>query len=249
MNKYIASLPAFAINLDASPERWARLKEQASLFASLSRVPGIYGIEQPLPVLQEFAEHVNTSVEIVARREGVWMQYPGRATNDGLRTTYRNIREGTRSHKHVAGMYGTYTSHLHALNTALCHGHPRFLILEDDASMRDLPQNLEPPESEVNLWGSISMASFKTDARRMERGMPFHWVQPKTRYSCLLGTATEYTVKGAQTVYEIMRRLPLQWDTGWWEALRLLSVHKLEPAGFVQVGVSTFRQNKKVWHA
>lgn len=232
---------AFVINLARSSGRWAQFNVlNANVFDDVQRINGVDGSKLPLEHVRAYATAANESVWRVARDNNITVKYPGRATADGLRTTYapEKIKFGSRAFYHVSGMCGLYTSHLLALRVGLESALPRFCIVEDDAAFRCIDVPLAPA-ADILLYGSCPMGSFKADETRSKKRAL--WTRPRNRYDTLLATATEYTRHGARVVLDYMSHTPGQWDTFWWEALKQCNTWQLTPMLFTQVGSSTYK--------
>lgn len=252
MNTHLRSLHAYVINLNRSADRLRRFNQECgSLFKSVTRIPAVDGRDIPVNKVADFAAEMNATVERVAATSGernIWMKYPNRATNDGLRTTFKpdQVLKSARARNHVGAIMGIWSSHIRAIHEGLCEGHEQFIILEDDASPRTLPVDLAPDENdEIILWGSTTMGSFKADNLKSPS---YRFVKPTSRYACLLATATEYkSVAVATDMWLTLSSTPGQLDLIWWEVLHRRLCVKLIPMGFTQVGTSTYKNaHKKV---
>lgn len=240
---HFKSLPAFVLNLDRSADRLVKfMSTHANVFDSITRVQAVEGRDLSLSEVRDFTARSNALVWEIAAATNC--PTDKRGLKDGLRkmTALDRVKENSTGFKHMAGWAGLYAGHLKMLSQAIESKHPRFILLEDDAEIRTTFNDIDVPAADIILWGSVNMASHKTDAARYTRNdKSLSFVKPQERSQALLATATEYTRESAIRVYEVLTTLCGQWDLVWWEALKHEHVIKSVPMVFVQTSVSVRR--------
>lgn len=204
---YLRTLPAYVINMDRSAHRWQPLEDaMAGRVQSLTRVPGVDGWQVPDDTIRDFAHRAN----VVSRGAPALKITPRKSLN------------------YWRGSYGCYTSHLNAIRQALADGHERFLILEDDARLREPLARVTaapPPAMGINVWGGALLGgSYTTHARRaMNEPVRNDWsrIEPlphkvRNRYQT---TAMEMDSWSAMEWLAIIEAHPQAYDSSWWFAM------------------------------
>lgn len=200
---HLSELPAYVINMDRSTERWSAFRRvTAPYLGAVTRVSAVDGYAAPTSEVRTFA----------ARARHVSDSAPE------LRITPRTTLNYWR------GSMGCYLSHLTAIDLALRDGHPRFLVLEDDARLRPelAAVTAAPAEVGVHIWGGALLGgSYTTHARRAAKAPSSNvWrrIEPtpakvRNRYQT---TAIEFDRASAVDWAVEVAVHPQAYDSSWW---------------------------------
>lgn len=202
---YLATLPAYVINLDRARERWDRMqREVAPYVASLTRVTATDAAHLSTQEVTEF-----------------------RAKADGLSEVYPTLGIPERkSYGYWRGSLAVYRSHLDAIRMGIEAGHLSFLILEDDCGVRpDLLRSTEVPPTFYTggaaVWGGALVGgSYTSHARRARTSAPNVWQQipqtPEGVRNRYLAHAYELDAATAPKWLAAVENNPQAYDTSWW---------------------------------
>lgn len=217
--EHLAGLPAYVINMGRSAHRLPHLEEHVRPYVgSLTRVPGIDGLEIPEVEVRAFGEEADKFLT----------RYPG------LRVPRRT------SVGYWRGVMGCYLSHLRAIEMASLV-HDRFLILEDDATfdLRAIGETEAPPGSARDLertvegvfvWGGARRGSYANKTRERETVTANRWSLIEKTESGVRQraqtTAIEFSsIDVAERWSEIIRDNPQGYDFSWLVAMMEIDVY------------------------
>lgn len=208
---YLATLPAYVINLDRSTERWARVDQAIRPFVrKVRRVPGVDGELLHEEVVRQFRAHALSDEAI------------------------RSRQDDTRSMKNWCGSMGVYLAHIRAVEQGI-YGKGPFIVLEDDARFyrQDLAEATDWPTSHgVHVWcGARKTVTHAQVAKMYDEwnGERQPWIpivgNPRGRY-----TAVAYSFTDTLTAIKYLRCLrdhPGSYDAAWWPAMEQLPFYNL----------------------
>lgn len=201
---YLATLPAYVINLDRKTDRWERMQREVGPYVgSMERLSAVDATHLLGAAVEEFKRTSDRVSE----------------ANPGLRVMER------KSHGYWRGSLAIYLSHIEAIEAGLAGGHETFLILEDDCSVRaDLLRHTLPPpqvQDAVYVWGGALVGgSYTTHARRARALGPNLWQQipqtPEGVRNRYLTHAIQMDRGVAKTWLAAVRASPQAYDISWW---------------------------------
>lgn len=143
-------------------------------------------------------------------------------------------------------------SHLKALKRGVYALQARFVVAEDDIMPRSTLLNgevpLPPADADVAIWsGGLPMAGVGHDSDLFEQGKPHRWVKVhdgRDKYNLLGAGCYEVSLMAAERIIDVVPGIPMSWDHAWGAAFQGLTVYRLRPNAFAQVGPSV--RNGKV---
>ena len=203
---YLQGLPAYVMNLDRSPGRWADVQTHIEPHvASVTRVSALDG--------QTIAD--DDVLGFKADALAVLTQNPE------MRITPRKTLSYWR------GTMGCYYSHVLALTTALSDGHERFLIMEDDARLRPDLARVTPVPSQQGayVWGgALKGGGYTAHARRALAGPTSNeWravpQEPRSVRDRYQAHALELDAESADRWLQAILAHPQAYDSAWWFAM------------------------------
>ena len=235
--EYLGDLPLYWINLDRSKERRQHMfdvVEPLFLYGS-ERIDAIEGYTVSELETDQFV----TNWQVYWEENRDQLTYANRPPGDRFRMGTQKANIAIRR------------SHLKALRHGILNEQARFVVAEDDIMPRstlfsgEVP--LPPADADVAIWsGGLPMAGVGHDSDLFEAGRPHRWVRVKDSFCFNALGAGCYEVSNAAAHHLIDRagHVPMSWDHAWGAAFQRLTVYRLRPNAFAQVGPSV--RNGKV---
>jgi hypothetical protein len=235
---HLGDLPLFWINLDVSRDRRDHMNEHVvDLFHPYEseHVSAVHASE----VTEIEADEFVTSWQRLWADHGNELHYANRPPGDKFRMNTQKANIAIRR------------SHLKALQRGIFANQARFVVAEDDIMPRNTLLNgevpLPPADADVAIWsGGLPMAGTGQDDYLFKKGTPHRWVRVQGRdaYNALGAGCYEVTKEAADHIMSVAGRVPMSWDHAWGKAFQDLTVYRLRPNAFAQVGPSV--RNGKV---
>lgn len=197
--EYLASLPAYVINLERSVKRRSLLDKAIRPFVrTMFIVPGVDGALIPEPRVRAFRAEALANPRLSMR--------------------------GDKSLQFWSGQMGLYLAQINAIRHGIDVGEFPFLLLEDDARFyrQDLAELTEAPDQEgFYIWGGARKGSSHTGPARLYAewdGRPNLWKRitgsPVGRHGT---TAIEFRTQAvAERYVELISENPHTVDISWW---------------------------------
>lgn len=207
--EYLATVPAYMINLDRSPERWALAQNRVAPFVrELIRVPGFDARQLSDAEVEEFGEQIANSLILPpSRPEG----------------------EKQKGKSWLRGTLGCRYGHIAAMEAGIAGGEG-FLVLEDDAAFYRndlLAATPAPVKPGVYVWGGAMLHGKYIDHQRryMAWGGEVNNWRYLTPNPFNHGIATAYEFTSSDIAEKWLPHFvahPHAADVSWWVPMRMI---------------------------